>query len=143
MLRRDPVSPVAPSLPLKIRPRNGFLPPTRGESDVAARRRRIRSARTASRCAANDVPLVVRDPKMNLGKIEHAMFDRAHLTPAVARVRSRFTPPAVKSVNTPYRISDGNLRMPASKRRSLFQGGAVLLHLLWAMSSAPEDRKSV
>src|SRR5437868_14075298 len=84
--------------------------------------------------------MVVRDPKMNLGKIEHAMFDRAHLTPALARVRSRFTPPAVKSVNTPYRISDGNLRMPASKRRSLFQGGAVLLLLLWAMATAPEPQ---
>src|SRR6478672_3832801 len=71
--------------------------------------------------------MVVRDPKMNLGNIKHATFDRAALTPAVARVRPRFTPPAVKLVNTPYRISGGNFRMPAPKRPSLFQGGAVLL----------------
>src|SRR5437016_6586341 len=77
---------------------------------------------------------------MNLGNIEHATFDRAHLTPAVARVRSRFTPLPVKLVNTPYRISGGNLRMPAPKRRSLFQGGAVLLLLLWAMAIAPEPQ---
>src|SRR5437773_11431995 len=84
--------------------------------------------------------MVVRDPKMNLGNIEHATFDRAHLTAAVARVRSRFTPPAVKLVNTPYRISGGNFRMPAPKRPSLFQGGAVLLLLLWAMAIAPEPQ---
>jgi len=84
--------------------------------------------------------MVVRDPKMNLGNIEHATSDRAHLTPAVARVRSRFTPPAVKLVNTPYRISGGNFRMPAPKRPSLFQGGAVLLLLLWAMAIAPEPQ---
>src|SRR5437762_2057062 len=68
-------------------------------------RRRIRSAKTALCCAANDVRMVVRDPKMNLGNIEHATFDRAHLTPAMARVRSRFTPLPVELVNTPYRIS--------------------------------------
>src|SRR5205823_3424907 len=33
--------------------------------------------------------MVVRDPKMKLGNIEHATFDRAHLTPAMARGRSR------------------------------------------------------
>jgi len=103
-------------------------------------RRRIRSAKTALCCAANDVRMVVRDPKMNLGNIEHATFDRAHLTPAVARVRSRFTPLPVKLVNTPYRISGGNFRMPAPKRPSLFQGGAVLLLLLWAMAIAPEPQ---
>src|SRR5438477_3078069 len=84
--------------------------------------------------------MIVRDPKMNLGNIEHATFDRAHLTPAMARVRSRFTPLPVELVNTPYRISSGNLRMPAPKRRSLFQGGAVLLLLLWAMAIAPEPQ---
>jgi ankyrin repeat protein len=84
--------------------------------------------------------MVVRDHKMNLGNIEHATFDRAHLTPAVARVRSRFTPLPVKLVNTPCRISEGNLQMPAPKRRSLFQGGAVFLLLLWAMAIAPEPQ---
>src|SRR5207244_8035711 len=77
---------------------------------------------------------------MNLGNIEHATFDRAHLASAVARVRSRFTPLPVKLVNTPHRISDGNLQMPAPKRRSLFQGGAVLFLLLWAMAIAPEPQ---
>ena len=84
--------------------------------------------------------MVVRDPKMNLGNIEHATSDRTHLTPAVARVRSPFTPPAVGLVNTPYRISGGNFRMPAPNRPSLFQGGAVLLLLLWAMAIAPEPQ---
>src|SRR5881398_75889 len=84
--------------------------------------------------------MVVRNSKMNLGNIERATFDRAPLTPAVARVRSRFTPLPVKLVNTPCRISDGNLRMPAPKRRSLFPGGAVLLLLLWAMAIAPEPQ---
>src|SRR5207237_9080061 len=84
--------------------------------------------------------MVVRNPKMNLGNIEHATFDRAHLTPAMARVRWRFAPLPVKLVNTPYRFSGGNLRMPAPKRRSLVHGGAVLLLLVWAMAIAPAPR---
>src|SRR5260370_32512725 len=77
---------------------------------------------------------------MTLGNIEHATSARTHLTPAVGRVRSPFTPPAVGLVNTPYRISGGNFRMPAPNRPSLFQGGAGLLLLLFAMGIAPEPQ---
>ena len=77
---------------------------------------------------------------MKLGNLEHAMFDFSHLTPAVARLRSWFHPLAVKLLNTSCKVFDGNLRMPASKTRSIFLGGAVLLILLWAMAIEPEPQ---
>jgi ankyrin repeat protein len=74
----------------------------------------------------------------NLDSIEHAMFNWTRPIPACAKVRSQFNFIPVQLLDRLYITSDRSLHMRASKRRSVFQGGFVLLILLWATAIAPE-----
>jgi ankyrin repeat protein len=74
----------------------------------------------------------------NLDSIEHAVFNWTRPIPACVKARSQFGPVSFKTPGEAYIIRNWLLRMRASTRRSLFQGGFVLLILLWATAIAPE-----
>src|SRR5438874_3703913 len=74
----------------------------------------------------------------NLDSSEHAMFNWTRPIPACAKARSQFTSIPVQLPDGPSIVSHWSLPMRVSKRRALFQGGFVLLILLWATAIAPE-----
>src|SRR6266536_3965182 len=74
----------------------------------------------------------------NLDSIEHAMFNWPRPLPACAKVGSHFDPVPFQPLDKGHIICDQPLHMRASRRRSFFQGGFVLLILLWATAIAPE-----
>src|SRR5437016_8700109 len=99
---------------------------------------------TTSGCAANDVLIAAHIIKMdkrigwNLDSSEHAMFNWTRPIPACGTVRSQPTSIPVQSLDGPCIVFHRSLHMLASKRRTVFQGGFVLLILLWATAIAPE-----
>jgi len=74
----------------------------------------------------------------NLDSIEHAMFNWTRPIPARVNVGSQFDPVSFKALDERCILRDRLLSMSASTRRTLFQGGFVLLILLWATAIAPE-----
>jgi hypothetical protein len=58
--------------------------------------------------------------------------------PTCARARAQSRPFPVKLLDDAYLVSHRALHMRASKRRSFFRAGAVILILLWATAIAPE-----
>src|SRR5438552_6945299 len=74
----------------------------------------------------------------NLDSSEHAMFNWTRPIPACAKARSQFTSIPVQLLDGPSIVSHRSLPMSVSKRRTVFQGGFVLLILLWATAIAPE-----
>jgi ankyrin repeat protein len=66
------------------------------------------------------------------------MFNWTRPIPACAKVRSQLTSIPVQSLDGPCIVFHRSLHMLASKRRTVFQGGFVLLILLWATAIAPE-----
>jgi ankyrin repeat protein len=74
----------------------------------------------------------------NLDSIEHAMFNWTRPIPARVNVGSQFDPVFFKALDERCILRDRLLSMSASTRRTLFQGGFVLLILLWATAIAPE-----
>jgi ankyrin repeat protein len=73
-----------------------------------------------------------------LDSSEHAMFNWTRPIPACEKVRSQLTSIPVQSLDGPFIVFHRSLHMLASKRRTVFQGGFVLLILLWATAIAPE-----
>ena len=73
-----------------------------------------------------------------MDSIEHAMFNWTRPIPAYAKVGSQFGPGPFKTLDERCILRDRLLSMRASTRRGLFQGGFVLLILLWATAIAPE-----
>ena len=74
----------------------------------------------------------------NLDSIEHATFNWTRPIPACVKVGSQFDPVPFKTLGEWCILRDRLLSMRASTRRALFQGGFVLLILLWATAIAPE-----
>jgi hypothetical protein len=74
----------------------------------------------------------------NLDSIEHAMFNWTRPIPARVKVGSQFDPVSFKALDERCILHDRLLSMRESTRRGLFQGGFVLLILLWATAIAPE-----
>src|SRR6266403_4167454 len=74
----------------------------------------------------------------NLDSIEHAMFNWTRPIPARVKVGSQFDPAPFKTLGERCILRDRPLPMSASTRRAVFQGGFVLLILLWATAIAPE-----
>ncbi|PYK94366.1 MAG: hypothetical protein DME36_05975 [Verrucomicrobia bacterium] len=66
------------------------------------------------------------------------MFNWPRPLPACAKVGSHFDQVPFQPLDKGHIICDQPLPMRASKRRSFFQGGFVLLILLWATVIAPE-----
>jgi ankyrin repeat protein len=79
----------------------------------------------------------------NLDSIEHAVFNWTRPIPACVKARSQFGRVLFKKPDEAYIIRNWLLRMRASTRRSLFQGGLALLILLWATAIAPEPRAHI
>src|SRR5437762_4198218 len=99
---------------------------------------------TTSGCAANDILIAAHRIKMdkrmscNLDSIEHATFNWTRPIPTCVKVGSQFDPVPFKTLGEWCILRDRLLSMRASTRRALFQGGLVLLILLWATALAPE-----
>ena len=66
------------------------------------------------------------------------MFNWPRPLPPCAKAGSQFESVPFKSLDKGYIICDQPLHMRASRKRSFFQGGFVLLILLWATAIGPE-----